>query len=822
MQKFDFKKLYPHLIAIGVFIFIAFAYASPVMQGKELRQDDIVQWRGGAQESIDFREETGKEPLWTNSMFGGMPGYIIDVNFPKNVLSHIHTFLMKNIFPRPANFIFYYLLGFYILLLGFGMSPFVSMIGAFAFSFASYNFIIIEAGHNNKVRSMIYLGPALAGIWMAYRGKLILGAAVAAFFLGLMIHMDHIQVVYYLMMMILIFGIVYLIYAIKENSLNQFLKVTGVLFIAALLALGANTARIWVLLDHSNDTMRGGQSELVDESERRSSGLDKDYALMWSYGKLETMTFLIPNFYGGGNAIDIGENSSTYQALTSNNVPPAQARSFVENAPMYWGDQPFTSGPVYMGAIVCLLFVMGLVLIKGPFKVWLLVTVIITLFLSWGKNFEFFTDLFFYYFPLYNKFRAVTMILMITQVAMALLAFATLWNIINLKYTKDQLINALKIGLGVTGGLAAAFAILGGIFFDFRASVDSQLPQWIVSAIHDDRASMLRMDAFRTLFFVAAASAAIFFFYQKKLSQNVFLGILALLFVIDMWPVNKRYFNNDDFLNPAEYEQIFAPTQADLQILQDPDIHYRVFNTTRSPFNDAITSYHHKSVGGYHPAKLLRYQDLIDEHLREFYMPVLNMLNTKYFIVQQEEGAPPTAQLNQSALGNAWVVNEARIAETAREAIDFLGEINTGNTVVIESRERDYVNDFDFSSGRGEINLLSYSPLELVYEADIQQNAFVVFSEIYYNGEKGWNAYLNGEKVDHIRVNYVLRGMKLPAGNHELVFRFEPSVYFVSSNITLVFSLILCLFFIGTLIWYFGFSDRKKVPEEKKSLFTFD
>jgi hypothetical protein len=790
----NFKsKVLPHLIAFVLFLIIALVYFSPYLNGKSLAQNDMVQTLGALKESSDFAKSSGEEILWSNSTFSGMPVWR---GAGGNVLNYVNTFL-NSIFPNPVLLCLFGFTGFYLLLHVLGLNVWLCFAGAVAYTFSTYNIISIEAGHINKVYDMMLMAPVIAGILLTYRKNMITGAALTIVALGLQIYYAHVQITYYLLIMVLFIVIAEFIYALKSNALKRFFIASAVLAACVVISVAPNLAKLWTMSEYSKATPRGG-SELLAKKDQ-GTGLDKDYALSWSNGIIEPMTILIPSFYGGSSHEQLSTSSTTYKTMVNNGISKSQAKEYIESMPLYWGDQPFTSGPVYFGAIVCFLFVLGLVLVKGPLKWWIIPVTILSIMLSWGKNFEPLTDLFFHYVPLYNKFRSVTMILSIAEITFPLLGFVVLKKIMDSELSKEEIMKGLKIALGVTGGIALFFAILGGAFFDFNGASDAQMPTWIVESLKEDRASALRTDAFRSLFFIAATAGMIWAVTYDKLKQNVFYGLLALLILVDLWTVDKRYLNSKDFKNKEKFEEtIFVPSQADNIILQDKDPYFRVFNVTTNPFADAITSYFHKSIGGYSAIKLGRYQDLIDAQLSKNNMAVLNMLNTKYFIVPDKQNNQPAVQRNPGALGNAWAVDSVRIVPNPDEELKALSNFDPSRTAIVDQRFEDYVKDLNLTiDSTASVVLEDYHPNHLTFKSTAQKDQLVVFSDVYY--QPGWNAYIDGKPVDHIRVNYILRALKIPAGEHTILFKFEPKSYITGEKISRAGSWILVLSVLGLL-----------------------
>ena len=793
-----FKPLIPHLVALGIFIVISFAYFSPALEGKKLRQSDIIQFQGMAKEINDYKATGDEEVLWINNMFGGMPTY--QITRPQASIILIKINKVFNIFYgfAPVNYLFIYLIGFYICLLAFKIDPWLAIIGAIAYAFSSFFFIIIDAGHNTQAYAIGFMPPIIAGVYIAFKGKYVLGSLLTGLFLSLQLHANHLQITYYTMLTILVLGIVQLIQTIRERTYRKLIISVSTLALAALLAVGSNLTLFWTTYEYSKYSIRG-KSELVSEDNNQTSGLDKDYATGWSYGIDETMNLFIPSFKGGSSSASLSENSKTYK-LFERQQGPQYAKQVIRALPLYWGDKAFTSGPVYVGAIMVFLFVFALFVIKGPLKWWLVSATILSIMLAWGRHFMILTDLFLNYFPGYNKFRTVEMILVIAEFTIPLLAIIAIHKLIKGEIEKDRILKGLKYSLYITGGLALFFILFAGVF-DYTGITDqrylAQGADAFIDALKEDRKTMLRLDAVRSLVFVVLAATLLYSYFLKKIKINVFLLALGFLILVDMWTVNKRYLNNDAFVPKREAKVPYQPLAADLEILQDPDPHYRVYDLLADPFRNGRTSYFHKSLGGYHGAKLRRYQDVIDRHLTQNNMQVLNMLNTKYFIIPGNDNNP-VARRNPGALGNAWIVPLFRIVDNPNEEIDALGNFNPANEAIIDKRFAMHVESLQpGADSSAAIRLAEYHPNHIKYNFHSNREQLAVFSEIYY--EKGWNAYIDGNPAPHFRVNYILRGMVVPAGNHEIYFEFRPESYFASINISLISSIILLLLLISTI-----------------------
>lgn len=814
MARFTVKSLIPFFAPILLFAVVCSVYFMPLFQGKTISQGDIIQFTGMSKEINDYRDKTGDEPLWTNSMFSGMPA--LNISFrPSGTVSRYLNHVFALFFPRAAAPMFIAMVGLYLLMLVFGAPVWTAALAGIAYGLASFLLISIEAGHNTKTHCMAYMPLVIAGIVMAYRGKIILGGVLTMLFLSIQIFHGHIQVIYYTMLLTIVLVVTFAIVAFREHKLPDFIKASLVLAGAAMIAIGPNSTKLLNTYVYGQETMRGGSSELSAKAEqKKGGGLDYDYATRWSQGKMETFTLLIPYFRGGGSE-NIGESSAMYEALVKRGFGEQQAAGMVQRAPTYWGDQPFTSGALYIGAIVCFLFVLGMFSINNPLKWGLFAVFILSLLLAWGKYSIIVYDLFFDFVPMFNKFRTPAMALALTGLIVPIVGFWGLKEWLSDSINKTTRIKMLKMAGGITLGVILVLGMGGQMFYDFESENDQRIEaqyaqaggaefgKTMVNALREDRASMLMSDSFRSFILVLLAAGMMWAFATGKLKEKYLMVALGILIVGDLWQVDKRYLNTENFVSEGQYQRSFLPTQADLQIKKDPDPHFRVFNTTRDPFNDALTSYHHKSVGGYHPAKLIKYQDMIDHHIGKNNMDVFNMLNTKYFIVNDKQSNRPTVQQNPLALGNAWFVNKVNWVENADQEITALSSFDPGSEVVIDQRFEDYLAGYNFSKGQksANIQLSSYDPKLMTYQSNSSTDQFAVFSEIFYRGNEDWKAYIDGNFAEHIRVNYILRGMKIPAGQHRIEFKFEPEVVALGETISLASSVVLVILLVGGLGW---------------------
>ncbi len=802
---FKNKQFLGIIFAIIAFAAITLIYFTPILEGKRIKQHDIEMYKGMSQEINQFREETGEQSLWTNSMFGGMPAWNIGVQQNSNLMTYIQKIIGLG-FPSPIMSVFISMLGFFILLLVLDCKIWISFIGALAYGFTSYLFIVMGAGHNSKAVAMAYMAPVIAGIILTYKGKYLWGAVLTAIALALEIRAGHIQITYYLFMIVLIFVIAEFIETIKNKKYPEFFKASGILVCAAILAILTSTTTLYANYEFGKETMRG-KPVLTENTGNQTRGLDRDYVTQWSYGIGETWSLMIPNVKGGASAY-IGNDNPALE-----NADP-RLRSMIAQNNAYWGDQPGTSGPVYVGAIVCFFFVLGLFVVKGKIKWVLLIATILSILLSWGKNFMGFTDFFLDYFPMYNKFRAVSMTLVIAEVCMPILAFLALAEVIrNPECLKKNKIY-LYISFGLTAGLCLLFYIIPDVFFNFLsqgeaaqfaqlgAGKDGAIYQTFANELEKVRMAIFKSDAIRSFLFITVAAIILLINVNGKLKNNAMFVMLAALVVLDMFPINKRYLNNDNFIDSRRFEKPFVMSEIDKQILQDNSLNYRVMDLTKNTFNDASTSYFHKSIGGYHGAKLRRYQDIINRYLggnsvgNDGFWNVLNMLNTKYLIYPQ--GNKPVANINPDAFGNAWIVSDIKWVTTPNEEIAAIENTDVKTTAIVNDEFRNVIGDFNPSSVSGTIKLDSYKPNELIYSFNSSKDELVVFSEIWTS--KGWTLWIDGKESPLIRADYILRAAVIPAGSHEIMMRYEPKIWKVGNTIQFISSLILILGLIAAIV----------------------
>lgn len=805
MKDIQFSKhILPHLIAIVTFFIVTLIFFKPFFfDNKNLDQHDINQWKGGAHELTEYRDKTGEEGLWTNSMFSGMPGYLVNVEWSDGAVVIIKKVLAFGI-SHPVRNIFLAFISFYILLLAFKVRPYLAIGGALAFGLSSFIIIGLGAGHNARIGAIAFMPLVLAGIHTTFTRNKILGFGLTTAALALEFRENHLQITYYLLLMVLVYGVLMLIDAYKSGELPAFLKKLALLVVAAIIALGSFAGKMWSTLEYSKYSMRGpSELKTTNTADEPAEGLAKDYAFQYSNGILEPLTMIIPNYFGGAssNYLIQDQDSEVLKALQRSGDQQT-ANQLARYTSAYWGNQPLTA-PYYAGAIICFLFVLGIVFADRKLVIWLCIVTGLAIILSWGDSFKAFNYFMFDHFPGYNKFRSVTFALIMAFVAMPLLGFIGLENLLNKGLNKATQ-KKLLIALGVTGGFCLLVILFAGMA-SFTKTGESQLPAWFLNALTADRESLMRSDAFRSLLFILVAAIVIFLRLKDVLSFPLMGAILSLAILIDMAAVDRRYFGEDNYKKNTD-RSFFNPTDADREINKDQS-YYRVYNL-QGAMNDARTSYHHHSIGGYHGAKMRRYQDLYDHclesetqqmigklqagqrDLSEF--GVINMLNAKYLTF----GSAKNAFIkNQSALGAAWFVNEVQLVNNPDEELTATCDLQTDSVAVLDKSKFD-IKKTNYNT-RGTISLDTYEPGHLKYTANTAGDAFAVFSEIYY--PVGWHATLDGKPADILRVNYVLRAMAIPAGKHTIEFSFEPDSYYIGNKITMASSILVLLILLGSI-----------------------
>lgn len=810
-MHFRFKKMLPHLSVLVIFVVAALAYFHPVLQGKAIFQSDIVQYTGMAKQQNDFREQTGEETYWTNSAFGGMPTYQLGAKYPHNYIKMLD--LSLRFLPRPADYLFLYFLGMYILFLVLKLDYKLAFVGALAFGFSTYLIIILGVGHNAKAHAIAYMPLVLSGVILTFRAKYLAGFLLTTVAMALELVANHFQMTYYLLLLVVCIGIAYLIDAIRKKMLPHYFKAVGLMALGVLLAVGMNATNIMATKEYA-DTSTRGKSELTINPDGTpkavDDGLGYDYITEYSYGILETFNLFIPNFMGGGSNDSFPDDSRAVQEVMKMGATPQEARQFVnEQIPLYWGDQPIVAAPAYVGAVILFLAFLGLFLIRGRMKWWIVSGIVLSLVLSWGKNFSIITDLFIEYVPLYNKFRAVSSIQVILELLFPIVAMLGLYQFFNDFHQKKVRKKALMYSVGILGGLGVLFILLKSQLFSFSSPYDGQIIEQMgipfMDAVRDDRMHVMTMDAIRSIVFVLLVGGVLWFVLDKKLKESYALGIIALLLLIDLVGVDKRYVNEDNFVTARLMENPFPESPADTEILKD-DGYFRVYDASRYAFSSGQASYYHNALGGYHAAKPGRIQDLDDFYLADGDPGVLNMLNVKYIIVPDKEGRP-LVQENPFAHGPAWFVENVVPAENANEEIQLLDSLDTRTTAIIHKEFIDKIPTRNIArDSMAVIDLVSHQPNKLVYQTETQTDQLAVFSEVYY--PKGWNAYIDGTPVDHFRANYVLRALVVPSGVHQIEFRFEPKVVETGSKIALGSSAFFLMIMLGGLILYFRKVNR--------------
>ena len=809
-MKSGFKAFYTHFFVLVFFVIAALAYFNPVLQGKVIEQSDIRQYTGMAKEQNNFRKKTGEEPYWTNSAFGGMPTYQLGAYYPHDYVKKLDRLI--RFLPRPADYLFLYFLGFYILLCCLKVDYRLAVLGALAFGFSTYLIIILGVGHNAKAHALAYMPMLLGGIVLTFRGKYVWGFILTAIAMALEVGANHYQMTYYFMLLVLILGLVYLIYAVRKKKFRNFFSSVGLLMVAVILGIAANATSLMATKEYADWSTRGKSALTINpdgSTKTNAAGLTKEYITQYSYGIVESLNLFVPRLFGGSNAEDLGGNSKTYDFLIDQGISRSQALDFSKNLPLYWGDQPIVAGPAYIGAIIFFLFLLGLFLVKGKAKWWLLSGILMSLMLSWGKNFGLLTDFMIDYFPLYNKFRAVSSIQVILELCAPVLGILALRELLDKSVEKGVKLKALKLSFLITLGIGIALFLIKGMF-SFEGPSDGTLERYygdeILSLIRLDREAVYSSDLLRTLIFVALAAGVIWLYLKERLKANILIVALGLLVVIDLVGVDLRYVNKDDFVSKRRMAEPFPETPADSQILQDKDI-YRVYNPQEG-INGASTSFYHKSIGGYHAAKPARLQDLFDFYIYKGKIEILNMLNVKYVIQQDEEGKN-IPSLNPDANGNAWFVNKLIEVKSADAEIKALENLDVKKEAVVNTSRFTTINRFNFhTDSLAAVALTDYKPNHLTYRSTNPNAGILVFSEMYY--ENGWNAYIDGQPKDHFRVNYVLRALNVPGGDHTIEFKFEPQVIKKGSQITLASSIILGLIILGGI----GYSVRRSSKKD--------
>jgi len=800
----NFKQIIPHIVSLSLFVVVALMYFNPVLNGKKISQSDITQHIGMAKEVNDFRKATSEEPYWAESAFSGMPTYPIGTYFPNDYITSLDRFI--RFLPRPADYLFLYFLSFYILLLAFKVDWKIAIVGSLAFGFSTYLIIIFGAGHNSKAHAIAYMPLVLAGIVFIFKKRYLLGFIVTSIATALEIKANHPQMTYYLLFAILILGVVELIDAIKKNKTKQFVTQSSIIIVAMLLAVGVNSSRLLATKEYADVSTRGKTALTINPDGTKkevTTGLSKEYITQFSYGKAETFNLFVPRYMGGGTVESLDKKSNTYQYVSSI-AGSKQADGFTKQVYTYWGDQLIVEAPAYIGAVMLFLFFLGVFILKGKYKYWLVASSVFAILMSWGKNFQFLTDFFIDYIPLYNKFRAVSSFQVIAELCIPLLGFLAVKEFFFSKTDKEQKQIALKKALYSSVGLIVIGLLYALSFSTFEGIRDASYSEYdgLLDAVKADRLSMLYTDSFRSIVLIGIGFVVLWLFLKQQLKYTTSIIAFAVLILFDLVQVNLRYVNANDFKEARVIDKPFKASTADLQILKDKS-HYRVANFSTDPFQDGRTSYFHKSIGGYHAAKLGRYQDLIEFQLSKQNMQVYNMLNVKYFIIPGDDGEE-VAQQNPDANGNAWFVKNIKYVQTADQEIRALDSTLTKSTVVVN--ENNIHKKITLSSevdSLAYIRLTEYSLNSLTYETSSKFDEFSVFSEIYY--KDGWKSYIDGELQPYTNVNYILRGLEIPKGEHIIKFKFEPSVIKTGNTISLISYALMLLIPVS---WFFYYKKK--------------
>lgn len=838
MKNINFKKVFPHLIAVVIFLIVAVIYCKPALQEKVIAQHDIQGWRGMSQQSIEFNEKYGYHPLWTNSMFSGMPAYQIFLDSRTKISVGYAQYILTLGLPKPINFFFLACICFYFLCVVAGANPWLGIMGGIAYAYSTFDPIIIAVGHDTQMLSLGYAPAVIAGLLLLFHKKYWAGLAITSLFSALLIMQGHVQIVYYTLIIAAIMVIAFCIKSNKEKQLGAALKATALGIISGIIGLACCAVTMLPTYGYAKESMRGGRSELTaqDKNIKTKGGLDKDYAFRYSFGFGETFTFMVPGLYGGSNGGDEYTAPTKFtEKFSQLGVPEDQALQY-ENGYSYWGNQPLTSGPVYLGALICFLFIFGMVYLKSWYKWWLFAASILGVLLAYGANLKGFNYFLFDYLPFYNKFRAPTMALVIPQFCFPLVGVLALSKLVHQRTDLIEAFKKLKLASIITGVI---LVLLAGFYLtasfsgqsdkilreNIKQNILHQVPpgqaappqmeqqaeeisRGVVSALQSDRKELMGKDLLRTFILISLGALIIGLFIKKKISATILFGSLIIITGYDLLGIATRYLNSEKYVDESDFEAVFTPTQADLQILKDPNhANFRVFNQTADTFNDATTSYHHNSVGGYHPAKLGLYNDLITYQLSKGNMEVFNMLNTKYFIVQNPQTGKPMAQLNPDAFGNCWLVKGIKYVNTADEEMVALDNTDLKDTAVVENIFKASIKQAPVYDSSAFIKLNENLNDKIEYTFHSATPQFAVFSEIYY--PLGWDAFIDGEKADYIKTDYALRGMFIPAGDHKIEFRFEPKSFAIGRMISIIASLVVILIILAAVVHYIR---RKEKP----------
>ncbi len=805
-----FSRNSTHFIVAALFIVICFIYFNPAFIGKSLGQNDVTRAQSTQTEINEYKEK-GETILWTNQIHGGMPTFQIWAPYPNNITTWIVNGINYS-FPKPVGTVLLLMFGTYLLFSVLNVKPWFAATGAIAFTFSSYNIILLAAGHANQVFAIAFFAPVIAGIILIFRREYLVGTGVAALFIALEIRANHIQMTYYLMLAVLILVVIEFYNALKVEETKIFFKSIACVALATLLAVAVNASSLWSTYEYGEETIRG-RSNLTQQSAVASTGLPKDYAYQWSQGVKECLTFLIPNAYGGSSRGHADPDSNVAKTLIGMGADANQAANVAGSLALYWGDKQFTEGPFYFGAAICFLFTLGLLIVKGRMKWWLVAVIVLTMLLSFGRNWPYLSDLFFDYFPLYNKFRAVESILAVAALCFIMLALLAV-NEVTVNSDKPMLLKKSKIALYVTAGLCLLIAIVPGLFLSFKTidhvnfigqlkralGIDDATAQTIGNALIADRKAAAQSDAIRSLMFILVGFALLWAYIKNKLAVTLFSTGLLFLVLLDMWSIDKRYLSFDSFVAKEDVTPP-QPREIDEKIKLDKDPNYKVIDLTQRILSDASTPYFHKSIGGYSAVRLKRFEELIDIQFREtLNMNILGMLNTKYIITSDEKTPMLTSILNPSACGHVWFVNSIKYVKDADQEMAAIKDFSPKNEAIVHQgfKRQSGFKEGLIPQGNKNISLVSYSPDHLTYQSSSTSKNLAVFSEIYYT--KGWKMFIDGVERPYFRANYILRAAQIPAGNHKIEFIFHPNSYYTGEKISLAGSFFLLLLLAGVAV----------------------
>lgn len=809
-MNFQFKRFLPHFLVVIGFIVVSLLYFSPVLSGKMIYQNDIKLYEGMAKQQKDHRLATGEETYWTNSSYGGMPTYQMGAKFPHDYMDKLDRLI--RFLPRPADYLFLYLLSFYILMLVMRVPWKYAVIGALAFGLSTYLIIIIGVGHNAKAHAIAYFPLVLSGIILTFQKRYIWGFILTAVAMGLEVQANHYQMTYYLGLSVIVLGIAYLIDAYKKKELPHFFKCVGILLIAVTLGLATNATTLLSTAEYAKTSIRG-EKLLVDPTAiggDKSDGLDYEYITEYSYGKLESLNLLIPKLMGAGRISDLGNDSAFYKKLLQLGVSPGEAKYYT-NRPLYWGEQPFVEAPPYLGITVVFLALLGLLLVKGRLRWWLLGGIILSLLLSWGKNFEGLTRFFIEYIPFYNKFRAVSSIQAILEFLVPIAAVFGLYHFFNDRLDTKERLKKLLITSGILGGLCLLLYLFGGSLFDLRSSAEEEMAinqGEILDAIKEDRLTVLKNDSLRSLLFIIGVGSILWLTFKKKVTENIAIVVIGVFILIDLVGVDRRSVNEDNFVSEREYRQSFETTPADEQILKD-DGYFRVLDNYRG-FNNSHTSYFFNSLNGYSAVRPQRMEDIYDKIITGK-IGVLNMLNVKY-IIQDNEGNM-FANRNPYANGPAWFVDEIQLLPDYNSIYDALDIVDTKKIALVRDVYKEELHGFaPKKDSLASVRVIKTTPNYMEYETTNSSDGFVVFSEAYY--KNGWIATIDGAETPILEADYMLRGLRVPKGTHTIQFTFDPPIVKKGGMIMLISSVLLLLFAIGGLYMNFKNRDQHTASEE--------